>query len=107
MFIHSVTPSFTPIKTGVNWCEGTKFKMQQILPDKKKTVCRQTVHQGFEESNDENTEQAKLGGRCLNKSVGEAGEAGEAGKAGKAGEAGEAGEAGLLELHSAQSYDLN
>jgi len=47
MFFHSVTPSFTPIKTRVNWCDDTKFKMQQILPDKKKTVLRQTDRHFF------------------------------------------------------------
>jgi hypothetical protein len=45
MFFHSVTPSFTPIKTRVKWCEDTKLKMQQRLPDKKKTVWRQTDRQ--------------------------------------------------------------
>ena len=53
--------------------------MQQMLPGKK--TDRQTVHQGSEESNDEDTEQAKLGGRFLNKSVGQAG--GQARQAGR------------------------
>ena len=43
MFFHSVTPSFTPIETRVNWCENTKFEMQQILPDKKKKTDREFI----------------------------------------------------------------